>query len=709
MGHLSKNILLCILLAFTRVFSQSPPFPENQLYRGGLEYLKRHDLQMAERSFKESVRKYSDAASMFELAKLYSNENTISGRDRARDLVQRAIWKEPKNIEYRMLQASLAEKFGPSMAFDRYEKITEIDSTCARAWFNMGRIKEADFNEYHNSVFMEDAESPQLSYEKFAKEDMQEAEGYFRKALLYDPKNLDARLHLAFLFEDADLPEKAIPLLWEMCRIDSLNKDAHLYLGLIYYKTSKIKQSYEEYKKALRLMSYDEETDFTFNSVKKLLEPLLGEEYRKYSDGELREIIDLYWKVNDPLNLTEYNERLLEHYSRVAYANLRFTSKTDKTPGWKTDKGEVILRYGDPIRKLRLRPHINAGGRTTVMMKTDVWQYNGLSFGFTDDYMSGNYRFSVPSFGSRYISQYPGDSQWLMEYLRRVKYEDYAPKYDGPAFRLPYYIVQFKDLEKEGSTDIYVTYALDFPDSVVKNRKFTSAHNYGIFLTDRNYETVFGKKSNVAGLPEKSKITIPFDKDYYVNAVSAVASPDSGMLAFEVVRDIDSGVASNHKRFKVREFAPGEFSVSDLLLASGLSSGSLEGSVLKRKDISIIPNPLNTFSRAQNLYLYYEVYNLKLNKDQKTDFLQKITVSKVEDESALKKVFNAITGVLGLGGRKKEEVSLTSRYQTSQINAQVYVQLDMSEYEAGEYLVQTIIIDNQTQKESKAETLLHWK
>lgn len=710
-----RNILFFLLAAFTGLNAQPSSVPENtsnvtSYFQNGIEFLRKHDLKSAEKMFQKSIQEFSDAPSMYELAKLYRDKNTIMGRDRARNLLKKAIWKEPKNMEYRMLQASLMEKFGLGMAFNEYEDMTEADSSFAAAWFNMGRIKEADFNEYHNSVFMEDYGSPLLSLEKFALEDMQEAEGYFKKALRFDPKNLEARLHMAFLYEDAGLLDKAIPLLQEMIKIDSTSKEAHLYLGLIYYKTSKIKQSHEEYKKALKLMSYDEEVDFTYNSVKELLEPLLGEMFKKYSKEELRELIELYWKVNDPLNLTDYNERLLEHYSRVAYANLRFTSKTDSTPGWKTDRGEVILRYGDPLQKIRYRPHINAGGKTNVRVKTDVWQYKGLTFGFTDEYMSGNYRFSVPSIDSRYTSQFPGDSQMLMEYMRKQQYDYYEPKFEGPVFQMPYYVAQFRNLDekKYARTDVYVSYALNFPDSVKKDRKFTNAHNYGIFFTDKNYEPRYEKKNIVAEIPDNMKIRIESNEDYFVNSVLMTAVPDSGLLAIEVLRNIDNGVSSSHTRFKIKEFSSSNFEVSDLLLASDVSTDPSMKSPVKRKNINILPNPLNTFSRNQNLYLYYEVYNLSRNKDSRTDFEQKITITGIEEESGIKKIFNAVTGFLGLSG-KKEQVSLTSRYQTNESDSQMYIQLDMSGYGPGDYLLQTVIKDNLSQKEASSEVILHWR
>ena len=42
-------------------------------------------------------------------------------------------------------------------------------------------------------------------------------------------------------------------------------------------------------------------------------------------DGEWKdsEALTQFWNKNDPLFLTNHNERRMEHYGRVAYANLR--------------------------------------------------------------------------------------------------------------------------------------------------------------------------------------------------------------------------------------------------------------------------------------------------------------------------------------------------------------------------------------------------
>lgn len=55
-----------------------------------------------------------------------------------------------------------------------------------------------------------------------------------------------------------------------------------------------------------------------------------------------------YWALGDPLYLTEGNERRLEHYARVALAELLFGEPSTGRRGWATDRGQILVRYGVP-------------------------------------------------------------------------------------------------------------------------------------------------------------------------------------------------------------------------------------------------------------------------------------------------------------------------------------------------------------------------
>ena len=285
-------ILTIFLLSITiNANSIEPDSLALSFYNKGVEALVKNDTARAEISFKNSIREQETAQSQFELAKILINKKTIRGRAEARELLTSAIFKDPANIEFRLLKAALMEYFGTGLAFKEYQNIIEIDSTNDVALFQLGRIKEDEFNEFHHSVFQDDPFSPLLSLDKFAMEDFAEAENYFQKVLYHDSSNSQAILHISTLYEDAGKPENAVPLLERLARLNPDDEKAHLFLGLVYYKTSNLKCSYNEYKEALILMKPDERRDFTYYSVKELIQPLFGDQIKNFSEIEINNLI----------------------------------------------------------------------------------------------------------------------------------------------------------------------------------------------------------------------------------------------------------------------------------------------------------------------------------------------------------------------------------------------------------------------------------
>ncbi len=671
------------------------PSPQES-YQLGAEVYSIKDLRKAEAFLKSSIRKDPNPKSLFELAKICTAENTISGRSEAREYLRKAIFKDPKNLDYRFLLAELMEKISSGLAYDVYKKILEVDSTSSRALFNLGRIKEQDFDDYHNSVFKEGNE-PALSYEKFAQEDLLAAENYLSKAIKYDSLNKEAYLHLSFLYEDDGESTKGIPLLNHLIELSPSDENAHLYLGLLYYETSQMDKSYKEFQKALSLMSDSAAEDFTYNSVKELLKPALGGKFKEFSENDLRRIINYFWKINDPLYITDYNERLLEHYSRVAYANLRYSVPKKNIPGWKTDRGEIVLRYGEPIKKIRFRPHINAGGRTEVNMKTDVWYYKNFTLGFTDQFFTGNFIFSEPEPGSRYIPQFIGDTPMLVDYLRKDYFQGYTPKFDGPSFEVPYSIKQFRS-DKYNYTDVYVDYGLDAADSLLKAGKYFLSYEWGLFYFDTVYNPIVQKKGEVSEIDANKKINIKGGEDLLINSLEMTVYPDSGNLAFEIERKIDNGVSSNHLKFSPTKFKINDLDISDIILASNLKHDTLHELPLNRNGISLLPNPTGIFTFAKPIYIYYELYNLKLDKNGYTNLEQKLVLKKRDEASGLGKAVNSVLNVVGLG-KQKEEVIIMTKYQTKGKDPQMNFQFDMHNYKPGDYVLTLIITDELSGKE----------
>jgi GWxTD domain-containing protein len=706
MKPIFQYVSFCLLILPIYLKAQSSISNSSDYYRQGIQSLLNKDTLSAETFFKKSVNENSDSQSLYELAKIYFNQNTVYKRVEARRLLQEAVLKEPKNIKYKYLMAEILNRISDGLASDVYKDIIKIDSTQAKALYNLGKIEEKDFDEYHDS-FLRASEVVSLSYERYAKEDFNTAKDYLLKAIMFDSLMSDAYLHLSFLYEDNGEPAKGILLLKKLDALNPNNKDAHLYLGLLYYEDNKIDSSFIEFQKALELMTDSERVDFTFKSVKELLKPVLADVFKKYSDEELHGLINQFWKINDPLYLTGYNERLLEHYSRVAYANLRYTVKHKNLPGWETDRGETIIRYGMPLKRLRYRPTINAGGRTEIFMKTDVWHYKYFTLGFTDQFMNGNYVYSEPMAGSRFISQFGGDTPMLVEYLRKDYFEDYTPKFAGPKIIVPYDIVQLKD-ENYNYTDVYVNYGLAAIDSLKKGNVYYYNHEWGLFFFDSLYNPIVQMKNEIVQLPDSHILNVGNDSTLLVNSLKMTVYPDTGTLAFEIIRKFDKGVSSNHFKFKTKKFKPYDFGVSDIILASKVEINNPSFATINRGNIGILPNPTNTFSKNEPLFLYYEIYNLKLNDKGFNNYEQKLVLEKENKSSSLSKTVNSLLNIVGLG-KKKEEVIVTTKYQTQQKDPRMYFQLDMSSYQPGNYILTIIVKDNISGKEVSSRTILNYK
>ncbi len=700
-------LIIILLIPSINIFPQEPDSIASTYYRQGLEALAKNDTAKAEISFENSIRIEETAQTQFELAKILINKKSIRGRAEARKLLTSAIYKDPENIEFRLLKAALMEYFSPGLAFKEYENILEIDSTNDIALFQLGRIKEDDFNEFHHSVFQEDPFSPMLSLDKFALEDFEEAEQYFLKVLYHDSTNSQAILHLSTLYEDVGKPGKAIPYLQRLVELNPDDQQAHLYLGLMYYRTSNLKGAYGQYKEALILMKPAEQRDFTYYSVKELIKPLLGDEIKGFSEIDIKNLIDLYWRVKDPLYLTDYNERLLEHYSRVAYANLRFGVNRADLSGWKSDRGEVYLRYGEPLNRIRFRPQINAGGRTSVKLKTDVWYYNDMVFGFTDTFFNGKYQFSQPSPGNVYQSQYENDSYTYFNYVKKIRNETYDPKFEGPKFEVPYSLAQFKNVNDNYRTDLYLSYGLKATDSLISGNNFVYNHKVGLFVLDPLFNKISEVIDTFSVFPKYRELKINDTTDYIINTVETIANQDSLNLGFEVTRFEDKGVSSHHFPFDIKKFKKTNLDISDIVLASDIQEDGEKDYPLKRGEINILPNPAAIFTESGKMFIYYELYNLKLQTGA-GEFQQTLTLKKTEEKSGISKTFNSVLNIFGMGSDDKEIV-LTTTYKVAESNPRIYFQLDMSKYEPSEYSLSLDIKDHNTNQETKAHIIFDWQ
>ena len=378
--------------------------------------------------------------------------------------------------------------------------------------------------------------------------------------------------------------------------------------------------------------------------------------------------------------------------------------------GWDSDRGEILIRYGEPLNRIRYRPFISAGGRTALLLKTDLWIYRDKVFGFVDEYWNENFRFSTPRPGSRHHSQFAGDTDFFVGDLRRTDPEDYTPKYEGIPFSVPFNIVQFKNLDNNVSntTDLYLNYALDSYNVKNTGVKYPLSHKYGLYFINSELEQKYQKINSVKDINPKRYLKLALQNEFMINTITMNTSPDSGELAFEIIMKEDNGVSSNHFVYEIREFKKEELDISDIILASSLNENPNEFAVLTRGNYNILPNPLQTFTNSTDIFIYYEVYNLDLDKNYTSDFTQMISIQKFNEETEIDNAINSVLSIFGLGN-EDDIITLKTDYQSFEKNVPVYLQLDMNKYQKGDYIITITIEDNLNGSIISTNTVLKWR
>lgn len=122
---------------------------------------------------------------------------------------------------------------------------------------------------------------------------------------------------------------------------------------------------------AVRLM---EGIMVTSEEAKNLLDGNSAEQRRKFLS---------FWKTQDPTPDTDFNEALEEFFRRVDYTFFHFY--TPREFGWRTDRGRIYIRFGQPSEISREFP-LNQPTR-------EIWIYKNLNkrFVFSDITNTGNY------------------------------------------------------------------------------------------------------------------------------------------------------------------------------------------------------------------------------------------------------------------------------------------------------------------------------
>jgi len=556
----------------------------------------------------EADRKH--AAAHCELAKLLLALDTPDDRRRAERLVRRAIRLEPGNEEFQLSLGDVMWARGfRSNANRQYHRVLKANPESPKASYWLGYRAQRDFLKYQSMRM--------LGGRVHVDQDRARAVHYLSRSIRLDPSNREAYYQLGLVHLESRNPRGLVAMARGLLARFPEDKDGLLFCALGYQRMGRQKNAHPLYAAALERMSVGERA--VMESVDYLVPE--GEATRLDGDrivaepgstpAEWQESPEKvgWWREQDPLYLTEYNERRMAHYGRVAYANLRYGRPDDGVPGWKTDMGKIHIKFGRPLRKWAQRPQMSASS-SALRPHLETWIYEDFDIRFRN--WDGFENWQWYGYFADEALALLREGKWPAHPKEIFKRE--PPRYVDPfrsqKYSMPHLAVVFRDADS-----VRLVVACAVPRSKLSSRS-GDATDAGYFLFDGEWNEACRRVVRSPTLVDAGPDSLK--QQYLVAQHEVVAAPGAYTMVAEV-GDRSSGSIGTFRESIVAALPDSGLAMSDLLVASRIAPRVPFPE--SRADLSILPNPMRTYTRTQPVFAYLEVYNLARDVFGRTDYV----------------------------------------------------------------------------------------
>ncbi|NIR46732.1 MAG: GWxTD domain-containing protein [Gemmatimonadetes bacterium] len=530
----------------------------------------------------------------------------------------------------------------------------------------------------------------------FGDETRQRLIRYYRAALDHDPDHFQASYRLLLHLMEAGELEEYLEVAGRLADAYPESGHAHLYLGLGLHRAAREDEAGAAFDRALELLPEREKA--AFQDVSPVMRRRRAEEYFALTDSGKTNFEDAYWRLADPLYLTEANERRLEHLSRVAFADLRFAEPSVGLRGWDTERGITYIRYGPPDIVATF-PRFAGGMRTdmpadaleplpsgrvqrdreTTTGYTNVWVYDrGIVLMF---HKEANY----------YRTSFTGDYQFVADEYRHTLPAKYDNIESLPVL-LPadLQIVRFRgDTPDELAVEIHG----EFPfENLLTGQELASTEvETGLFVVDGKGERVVRRVETRVIERGDAASTNP------LRSWRLLLPPVGRLVAAVEARDaVTWWAAAARDTFTARLFPADSLAVSDILLAERIRP--LAETPRRRAQLEITPNPSLAYAGDQPVHIYYEIYGLEQDAEGFASYEVQLTVrvAELHREGGLAQIIGDIADAWGftIAGDDRVELRFAREADMDGLDRAVeFLSLDLQRAPPGTYEITVKIWD----------------
>ena len=655
-------------------------------YVAGVAALEAEDYTEAVRWFEEALDENAGFADAhYGLAKVYAAESPMHDERKVSRELERALRIHPDNAQYLEAQlAALRRRMPEASAFSATDtrrptlagRLLAVDSTNALAHEELALSAFLEFDWRRQMARRQGGWNPDETHGTSggANRARLQAEEHLIEALKRNPARVEThrlRLRVATLAEDDAALSRAAEAFATALPDEP---GAQLYQGLAAYRKGEIEAAENYFVRALEAMPSGERAGF------ERIAHLLSEEEEALLKVDSSAATEQFWRTRDPRLLSPQNERRLEHYARLALADLLYADTRNNARGWATPRGDVVVRYGAPDESGRW---LSADFSARRFGTLELWVYaehddeDGFSLLFEDPFRNGDFDFMSSAAGE-------DDATRARSLFHRIP-ERFAYRPPGGLVEFYHLAVPFKGAA--GQTTLVVP--IGVPISILSNvsvdlsdPELTFALKSGVFLLAPNGVPQAEVRHETERLRPSSAVDTGAGV-LWTDGLAINASPGTYTLAVEFEQSETGTVGVVREEVVLPSFASAGLSISGLLPAFLVEEAkpgvAVHNGWIHRGDFFINPAPTGHFATDEPIYLYVEAYGLALENG-RTNYEIEAVLRPVDDAGVITRTLGRL-----LGRRPPAAVSVQFAISGTASDEGQYVIFDASGQEPGAY------------------------
>ncbi len=506
---------------------------------------------------------------------------------------------------------------------------------------------------------------------------------HYRATLRYDPGHVGAATRVMGALLDEYRLSEYMALARRLTATYPERPRPHLYLGLGLHAAGREEAAAAAFEQALARLPDAERA--AIENLAPVMRSDAAKEYLSLDEKDRAEFAGRYWRLSDPLLLTEANERRLEHLARVAYADLRYSAPAVGLRGWETDQGIIYIRYGPPAEIAAFGAEAYESNPYTRGRRSIIWSYGRQGPVFVFSQMPGYLH-----------ARFAGDYEFIAESYRHVQPAAYANIPSIPELLpLPVQVARFRgNTPDEVAVEIHAALPLEglSRDLDLEKGEFET----GLFLLNKDGEAIIRRVET-----DTLRYAVSGEQDQLKSW--RILMPPGGPIvcAVEARDEVSWRAAAGRDTFTAALFSEDSLSISDILVADVVRP--LVEDPRKRSDYNVKANAALEFRSGESIDIYFELYGLQPDAEgfAQYDVSLQLRVKKLRRGEGLGAVLGLLADAWGfsiVGDDRLElqysrQVRLEGRDRVTE-----YLSLDPQEVPAGEYEIRLRIWDREAER-----------